>query len=145
MMRNRSVMPIFWASSGIVKMVMSLFMSRSPDVLVPGGNGRRVGRWRGGERSGPVHRRSTPRPHRLVERSRLLRRPGFHLVADGPLGRRDDLGGAAAGRDLLGGRLGEVVRPDHELFRHVAGAQDTDAVALAVGQAGLAERVVVDG
>src|SRR5205809_511589 len=56
--------------------------------------------------------RQSLQPGRLRLRTLLPGRAGLHLVADRLPGAGDDLGGAAAGGDLLGGRLREVVGLD---------------------------------
>src|SRR5262245_44254548 len=58
----------------------------------------------------------------------VLRGPRLHLVLDRLLGRGDQLGRPALGLDLLLGRLGEVVGLDDQLFGHVPGSENTDAV-----------------
>src|SRR5215207_5791086 len=120
MARNRSVMRIFVLSSGIMKMALIL--------PIPGSSWQRQG-------EGQTRRQEERRfrsPCLLVSLSPCLssglRLPWLHLVLDRLLGRRDDLHRAALGRDLLGGRLGEVAGPDGELLGQLALAEDADAV-----------------
>ena len=64
----------------------------------------------------------------------LLGRPGLHLVAHRLLRRRDDLGRAALGRDLLCGRLREVMRLDDQLLGQFAVAQNSYPIGRPLGQ-----------
>src|SRR5436309_3777246 len=58
---------------------------------------------------------------------------------------RDLLAGAPCRFDLLPGRRGELRRVHGELLGELAVAEDFDAVVLALDQAGLAQRRLVDG
>src|SRR5205809_648534 len=113
MIRKSSVIPIFWDSSGILNMVMSLFMCQAP------------GSWRAAA--------NAKRPAGSLGFLCLRR---LHFVSDRSLGGGDDLGGAPLGLDLLQCRFGEVVRLDDELLGHVSGAQDADAIGRALGEPG---------
>src|SRR4051794_24380992 len=108
------VMRIFCRNSGMEKMALSLFTGTSPAAVRPFASER-------------APRGASPAGRSMRSLRLLLGRPGLHLVAHRLLGRRDDVGGAAPGLDLLQGGLGEVVGPDGELLGHVAGAQDADA------------------
>src|SRR6266404_96291 len=105
MASSTSVMPILRVNSGILKIEMILFMSFS-------------GQAAGGLRSYDI-----------------LARPRFHLISDRPLRRRDNVGGAALGGDLLGGGFRKVVGLHRQLFGHLAGAENAHAVGWAFGQA----------
>src|SRR5690349_17490818 len=138
MARNSRVMRIFWRSSGMMKIAFSLPMTsplgsngyewrreteerlflpsplRSPLALLAFAAGAR-----GGGEGGLG--------------SRTLGRPRFHLVLLRLLGRRDDLGGPPTGGDLLQGRLGEMVRPDHQALAQFAVAQNTYPIGRPLG------------
>src|SRR5262249_44174982 len=64
---------------------------------------------------------------------------GLHLVAHRLLRAGDDLRRATPGRNLLGRRLREVVRPDRQLFGQLAVAEDAHAVRGSLGETGLFE------
>src|SRR5437868_1742422 len=85
MARNRSVMPIFWASSGILKMVMSLFMHGSlGPVRRPAGQGRGRG-WIGEGDQGRLVAGRLPEGVNCVNRPELTRYPvRAYLVNPGP-------------------------------------------------------------
>src|SRR5260370_42478998 len=97
MASSTSVIPILRVNSGILKIEMILFMSFS-------------GQAAGGLRSYDV-----------------LARPRFHLISDRPLRRRNDVGGAALGGDLLRGGVRKVVWLSPLLFGPLAGAENAHA------------------
>src|SRR5215831_4155450 len=101
MARNRSVIRIFVRSSGIMKMALSLPMNQLPGTWIM---------WPGLSLAGPFVRSG-------VGGLRLAR---LHLVAHRLFRRGDDLRGPAPGRDLLAGRLREVVGLHGELLGQLA-------------------------
>src|SRR5260370_11320064 len=109
-------MPIFCASSGILKMVMILFML-SPFL--------------GSSSLAPLS-------------GRFARRTRLHLVPLGSLGRWNHLGSSAFSRDLFRRGLGEMMRPNHELLRKLTVPQDAHASGWSLGEPGAAQGVLID-
>src|ERR1700743_31900 len=66
------------------------------------------------------------------------------LRRSGSLSLRDENGLAARLRDLLLRRLREGVRSDGDLLGELAVAEDLDAVDVALDQAAIAERALID-
>src|SRR5260370_31798931 len=122
MHKNSKVMPIFRRSSGILKTVMSLFITSAPGLIscVPFHPQTPV--W---ERSGVAWPcRSAKQPRKTLARVSLLRWARFHFVSLGLLARRNQIRAAALGLDLVHYRLGKMMRLDYQSLGHIAHAQD---------------------
>src|SRR5438093_4623220 len=142
MHKNSKVMPIFRRSSGILKTVMSLFIMSAPGLTsfaLECGVCRRF-------YSVNPKRRLTPHSKDANDPARvsLLGWTGFHFVSFGLLARRNKIRAAALGFDLLQCGLGKMMRFDDQLLRHLAVAEDANAVGRAVGQPRLAEGFLID-
>src|SRR5579862_5539627 len=74
----------------------------------------------------------------------MLGLTGFHLVADGLFGLRDDFRVAALVGYLLGGRLGKVMGLYHKFPGQLAVAKNADPVRGAIGQSLGLERGGID-
>src|SRR5438128_12649425 len=115
-------MPIFCRSSGTLKIVMSLFMFRTP--------------WRNGEfakrRSGDGGVLAPVSPSLRVAVSPLVSllfgRPRLHFVLLGFPGGRNHFRASALGLDFLQGGLGKMARTHLQTFGQLTGPQDADSI-----------------